>query len=331
MLAAVAWLFCGSGADAGEAGAFYCAGSEPLWEVSVQAGKGQFGTVLEGTRALVGRAEVTPGGEPGWRGRASDGVELLLSFETAACTNPLLREPVRHRALLVVGGTARLSGCCRLAADGVAVADDGRRPASGAAPAEILARVRAEPGNMVNVREEPALVHGNVVTKLPAGAHVDIADAEIHAGELWYRVRLAGAAGVGWIRGDLVEPAVAQPDGAQASWQMRLELIPAIDRCLEKMTAHPALVTKAYGGASGVIGVRLMDAEGRRWACTEGEAGFGAPDVIPVQTTDRLPGEFTPLFLRAPDVPTRDPCYRHEPLRDSAGQILGWLSFGLCS
>src|SRR5688572_13500459 len=67
MLAAVAWLFCGSGADAGEAGAFYCAGSEPLWEVSVQAGKGQFGTVLEGTRALVGRAEVTPGGKPGWR------------------------------------------------------------------------------------------------------------------------------------------------------------------------------------------------------------------------------------------------------------------------
>jgi uncharacterized membrane protein len=331
MIATVAWLFSGARAGASEVDTFYCAGSEPIWEISVQAGQGRFGTILDGARALVGAPQAMPGGEPGWRGQASDGVELLLRFETAACTNPLLQEPARYQALMVIGGAAQLSGCCRLALNGAAVADGGSQSTPGEAPPAMAARVRAAPGNMVNVREHPVLIPGNVLTKLPAGTGVELAGAEIHQGELWYRVRLAGTAGVGWIRGDLIEQAAASPpDEAQASWQMRPELIPAIDRCLEEVTARPALVTKAYGDAMGAVGVRLMDAEGRRWACTRG-AGSAEPELNLVEGTDRLPGEFRPLFLRAPDEPTRDPCYRHEPLHDGAGQIVGWLSFGLCS
>ena len=109
----------------------------------------------------------------------------------------------------------------------------------------MAARVHAEPGNMVNVRERPALVRGNVVTKLPAGASVRVAGAELHDGDLWYRVQLPEARG-GWIRGDLIELAAAPSHEARDSWQMRLELIPAIDRCLEQVTARPYAPQAAF-------------------------------------------------------------------------------------
>jgi uncharacterized membrane protein len=331
MIVTVGWLLCGSGVNASEVNTFYCAGSEPLWEMSVQAGEGRFGTILDGARSVTGVPEPAAGGEPGWRGRASDDVELLLRFEAGACATPLLNGAAQHRALLVIGGAARLSGCCRLALDGVPVADGARPSEPRPAPSGMVARVRAEPGNMVNVRARPAMVRGNVVTKLPAGASIQVAGAGLHDGDLWYRVQLPDAADGGWIKGDLVELVAVPSDEARDSWDMSLELIPAIDRCLEQITTQPALITKASRDATGVVAVRLMDAEGRRWACSGDRNGSATPHVTPVQSGERLSGEFRPLFLRAPDEPTRNPCYRHEPLQDRTGQIVGWLSFGLCS
>jgi hypothetical protein len=299
--------------------------------MSVQAGEGRFGTMLDGTRSVAGAPEPASGGGPGWRGRAADDVELLLRFEAGACANPLLNGAARHRALLVIGGAARLSGCCRLALDGVPVADGARRPELGPTPSGMAARVLAGPGNMVNVRARPALVRGNVVTKLPAGASIQVAGAELHEGDLWYRVQLPDAADGGWIMGDLIELVAVPSHEARVSWEMRLELIPAIDRCLEQVTARPALITKASREATGVVAVRLLDAEGNRWACSGDRNGSATSDLNPVERGERLSGEFRPLFLRAPDEPTRDPCYRHEPLHDGTGQIVGWLSFGLCS
>jgi hypothetical protein len=170
-----------------------------------------------------------------------------------------------------------------------------------------------------------------VVTQLVAGTDVQVSGAEKRDGEVWYLVRFADGAAQGWIRSDLVEPAAPPSVDPQAAWQMRPDLIPAIDRCLEAVTARPALVTEAAGDGAGGVGVRLMDAEGRRWSCAGDAAGSAARVLVPVQATDRLPGEFRPLFLRAPDRPTPDPCYRHEPWHGDGGQIGGWLSFGLCS
>jgi hypothetical protein len=331
-IAVVMGLFGCAGARAIEIDTFYCAGNQPLWEMEIEAGQGRFGTLLDGKRVLVGGAEPTPDGRPGWRGRTRDGVELLVRFETVSCSSPLLRRPAEHRATLVLNGGMPLSGCCHLLPRDAMVVAGVPVTASGAPALEASrGRIRAEPGRVVNVRAQPRIASDNVVAQLPGGARIDLAGREVRDGDLWYRVRLTGNPGDGWIRSDLVEPATGPDDPAVAQWNMHPELMPAIDRCLSEISARPALVTRAHVDAEGAVAVRVMDAEGQRWACTGDKSGATVRELSRVLADDRLPGEFRPLFLRAPDEPTRDPCYRHEPVRDTAGQIMGWLSFGLCS
>lgn len=77
--------------------------------------------------------------------------------------------------------------------------------------------------------------------------------------------------------------------------------------------------------------MRLLDGAERRFDClAPAQGGEPVADLVSTRS-ERLPGEFRPLFTPAPGVPPAGECYQNEPVAAPAGGAhLGWLSYDVC-
>lgn len=111
--------------------------------------------------------------------------------------------------------------------------------------------------------------------------------------------------------------------GARPTWASVLpELIPAIDACLGRVEARPALVTFASALDEGQVSVRIREADGSRRECISDAAGSAVAVYEPLSDLDRRGGEGDPDFVRGEARP-RGECVSEAQGRD--GQTLGWL------
>ncbi len=111
-------------------------------------------------------------------------------------------------------------------------------------------------------------------------------------------------------------------EGARPTWASVLpELIPAIDACLARAEAHPALVTIAASMDDAGVAVRVREADGARRECVAPAGGGEALVYEPLSDIDRRPGEGDPEFQRGGAQPRA--CAEAAMGRD--GARLGWL------
>lgn len=109
------------------------------------------------------------------------------------------------------------------------------------------------------------------------------------------------------------------------------DYLPAIDACLAKARERnvDARVTLAYPRTRGYAGVRLSGADGR-WECGAKTDGSEVKFFDPIGEEDVLPGEWSPLFTRAPAVAPQGACNRNVEAKGADGAALGWLTYESC-
>ncbi|MET0545840.1 MAG: hypothetical protein ABWZ40_05990 [Caulobacterales bacterium] len=115
-------------------------------------------------------------------------------------------------------------------------------------------------------------------------------------------------------------------------WSAELDAyLPAIDACLTKARAQniDARVTVAYPRTRGHTGVRLSGADGR-WECDAKTDGGAVSFLDPIGEEDVLPGEWAPLFTRAPGLAPEGKCNRNVEAKSAGGAALGWLTYESC-
>lgn len=119
--------------------------------------------------------------------------------------------------------------------------------------------------------------------------------------------------------------------GATPTWAFLLpELIPAIDKCLERATAKPARVTIGYVVEQAQTTVRLLGSDGGRYECAVSTETGEIEYFEPIGDRDVVQGERDPLFSRAPTEAPAGQCWRSEPALSPTGEQLGWLSRKTC-
>ncbi len=120
---------------------------------------------------------------------------------------------------------------------------------------------------------------------------------------------------------------------ADAGWVSDLPaLIPAIDACLGRVEAKPALVSIAYLlDNDQTAAVRLLDAQGGRYECNAPAKGGAVTDMGALGDKDVLQGENDPIFTRAPNAaPSARNCTASEEAKTPEGQVLGWVTKKTC-
>jgi invasion protein IalB len=119
---------------------------------------------------------------------------------------------------------------------------------------------------------------------------------------------------------------------AAGDWSLQVaDFLPAMRRCLVETPGGPAAVGKAWPMNRGMVGVRTLGADGRRWDCIAERIGEDVAmfDPVPVGA-EALPGEAAPLFTPSGQLPPERSCYRHKRARDAGGSFVGWLSYPRC-
>lgn len=118
--------------------------------------------------------------------------------------------------------------------------------------------------------------------------------------------------------------------GERPTWATVLpELIPAIDICLARATAHPARVSFAAAIGDNATSVRLREADGSRRECIVNAAGE-VTVYEPLSDLDRRGGEGDPEFQRGGAQPPARNCRGAEPAVGRDGATLGWLIRRTC-
>jgi hypothetical protein len=132
-------------------------------------------------------------------------------------------------------------------------------------------------------------------------------------------VLFEGVAYTGCARRGVVE-------GERPTWASVLpELLPAIDACLERVSAAPARITTASALDDGMVSVRIREADGGRRECIAPATGASVDAFEPVSDLDRRAGEGDPEFQRGEAQPRAESCRTVEPaMSPGAGQV-GWL------
>jgi uncharacterized membrane protein len=110
-----------------------------------------------------------------------------------------------------------------------------------------------------------------------------------------------------------------------------LELLPAIDACLQKTPGDAPYVTKAWPMNRGMVGVRTRNAVAGWFDCVAPYDGQVVEQFAAV-TADAgpLPGEGYVLYTPLAHTPLAGKCWQHERVQDLAGNPLGWLSTNAC-
>jgi hypothetical protein len=129
--------------------------------------------------------------------------------------------------------------------------------------------------------------------------------------------------------------AAAETAGApepRPDWSTGLpNLLPGIRACLGETGGQAVAVTKAWPIATGLTGVRLLEAGGERLDCVAAADGAGVLLTERVWSVSRLPGERDPLFTPASAAePRHASCLQVAAARDRAGDGVGWLSYDVC-
>jgi uncharacterized membrane protein len=130
------------------------------------------------------------------------------------------------------------------------------------------------------------------------------------------------------FEGVVYEGCARTGQGAQAGSRGWAELIhqylPAIDRCLQRVTAKPGRVTIAYVNEDAQTVVRLLENDGGREECVVSADGSEILSVDPLSDRSVFDGERDPLFTRAPSQPPAG--YTSETVETLDGEIVGYLS-----
>jgi len=120
-------------------------------------------------------------------------------------------------------------------------------------------------------------------------------------------------------------------DGARPTWaSVLVELIPAIDACLTRVSSRPARITTASALDEGVVSVRIREADGSRRECIAAAAGGEVQVYEPVSDIDRRADEGDPEFQRGGEAPRGGECRVVEEAAGPDGQRLGWLIKRTC-
>jgi hypothetical protein len=111
-------------------------------------------------------------------------------------------------------------------------------------------------------------------------------------------------------------------------WSVELAaLLPAINACVSEADANA--VTRAWGMARSLAGVRLVRDDGSRVDCVASGAGDRVVMVQPVDAASRLADEAAPLYTPPDHAPPQGRCVATVPAVVSERQV-GWLSYGTC-
>ncbi len=110
-----------------------------------------------------------------------------------------------------------------------------------------------------------------------------------------------------------------------------LDLLPAVDSCLEKTPGAGPYVTKAWMVAPGRVGVRTRNAVAGWFDCVAQANGRVVERFAPVTAdSGSLPGEAMVLFTPARGSLLAGKCWQHERVLDRDGTLVGWLSANSC-
>lgn len=105
-----------------------------------------------------------------------------------------------------------------------------------------------------------------------------------------------------------------------------------IDACLAKAKTmgFDAKVTIAYPRQSGFTAVRLSSVTDGRFECSADTKTGAIKFFDPLGDSDVVPGEWAPMFTRAPGVAPQGACNRNVPATNGAGAQIGWLTYESC-
>jgi uncharacterized membrane protein len=331
---------------------FSCAGNEPFWNLRIANEDAVLGGVDAADRAF--RGELTwleHSGIYAWSGRAEDvrSDELEALIDEHQCRDTMAGEIFPYRVRISLPGSKKAEGCCRTEASaarpapvasgaGVSASPIGgsavvplpveptrqaARPASSAAAAPAAGTgktgapiaptrpSRTAAAEVVPVPEAPAPPAPEPAPVLAAEAIPDAVTPQAN---------------------DLPPGEAAIEGKAPDDWARLLgELLPAIDVCLGRVDDSGAVVTKAWPVSDEMIGVRIVDRDGRRWDCFAPSTAHTVARLEPVdKDAPSLPGEGSPLFTRAGGRPPKGECLRTEVISDETGRRVGWLSYKIC-
>jgi uncharacterized membrane protein/invasion protein IalB len=106
-----------------------------------------------------------------------------------------------------------------------------------------------------------------------------------------------------------------------------LDLLPAVEACLDKTPGPSAYVTKAWPMNRSMVGTRTRNRDGGWFECVASSDGSTVEriEMLPKASTP-LPGEQLALFTPLAQAPPAGNCYRTERIQDAAGKLVGWLS-----
>lgn len=122
---------------------------------------------------------------------------------------------------------------------------------------------------------------------------------------------------------DVLEPDV---------WARRLlDLRPALEACLDRVTGSGPRVTYAWSIEGGLVGARLRDGQGGWFECVAAGDGSSIDRFDALTTADfPLQHENRIVFTPAAHDPPSGNCYEHERVVGQQGEPIGWLSFNTC-
>jgi len=113
--------------------------------------------------------------------------------------------------------------------------------------------------------------------------------------------------------------------------RLLLDLLPAMQACLDKTPGPSAYVTKAWPMNRGMVGTRTRNRDGGWFECTATSDGQSVEhiEMLP-KAAAPLPGEQSAIFTSSAQTPPSGNCYRTERVQDAAGKSVGWLSSNGC-
>jgi uncharacterized membrane protein len=119
--------------------------------------------------------------------------------------------------------------------------------------------------------------------------------------------------------------------GADVWARALLELLPALETCLDRVGGSGPRVTYAWPIEGGMVGARLRNGEGGWFECVATRDGASIDRFDTLTTADfPLQHENRVVFTPAAQYPPAGNCYEHEKVLDARGEPLGWLSFNTC-
>ena len=110
-----------------------------------------------------------------------------------------------------------------------------------------------------------------------------------------------------------------------------IELLPALDTCLSRVSGSGPRVTYAWPIEGGMVGARLRNGEGGWFECVATRDGTSIDRFDTLTSADfPLQYENRVVFTPAEHYPPAGNCYEHEKVLGAAGEHVGWLSFNTC-